>query len=95
MAHSEGYCSVSEIPISPKSVRMLNRSAGLVNPVTIHAKVSWQWRQSASPRGTRGECNRWWGASQTKHGVRVCVFPRICAIQPLHRIHFHLRQYPP
>src|ERR1022692_5171263 len=33
MAHSEGYCSVSEILISPKSVRMLNRSTGLVNPV--------------------------------------------------------------
>src|ERR1017187_8799009 len=33
MAPSEGYCSVSEILISPKSVRMLNRSTGLVNPV--------------------------------------------------------------
>jgi len=33
MAHSESYCSISEIPISPKSVRMLNRAAGLVNSV--------------------------------------------------------------
>src|ERR1017187_3394507 len=32
---------------------------------------------------------------QTKPGVRVCVFPCLCAIQPLHRIHFHLRQISP